>query len=144
MLEVRAIHKPGYGTAAANLAIQLPVIEASFPEIKGCHLGTINLELPYPIIFVHFDHRTEPIRWHKNLSERFDLVRVSVEAAPDHPPAPAWIYVPHGSPHRSNLLTHELIAKTLPTKPGNQLRLRIDRDWVECPYAPFVGWKFVV
>jgi hypothetical protein len=149
MLEVRAIHVSGTGKATENMATQLPIIERSFPEIRGCRPGTINLTLPYPVVFARCDHRTEPIAWdprRPGLTEQFDIVRVTVETAPGSSPDPAWIYIPYGSPHRGNLSMHELIArKTLTTKPGNVLLLRIDRDWIEAPpYAPFAGWKIIV
>jgi hypothetical protein len=148
MLEIRATHQPGTGTATRNMVTQLPMIERSFPEISGCRPGTINLKLPYPIVFACYDHRTEPIAWdpHKGIApEQFDIIRVTVETAPGSPPEPAWIYIPYGSPHRANLRTHELIAKALPTKPGNELLLRIDRDWIEAPpYPPFLRGKIIV
>jgi hypothetical protein len=148
MFEFRAFHKKGLGTAAGNLTTQLPVIEDLFPEIKGCHFGTINLELPYPIIFTYFDHRTAPIDWdhaRPGHTESFDLVRATVEIVAGSAPEPAWFYIPHGSPHRADLKTQELIAKPLATKPGTSLFLRIDRDWIQAPpYPPFLGGKIVI
>lgn len=149
MLEVRATHKSGTGTASRNLVTQLPVIGVAFPEINGCHFGTINLELECPIIFIGYDHRTAPIAWDMHrptVTEQFDLVRVTVELKTSRIPKPAWVYIPHDSPHRGHLKTHEIIAKErLPTNPGDAIILRIDRDWFSAPpYYPFRGGRIIL
>nr|WP_238539312.1 glycosyltransferase family 9 protein [Pseudomonas sp. GM55] len=106
---------PGLGVATGTLARQLPLISQGFPEVGGCHPGTINLLLERPLVVTRPDHRTAPLAWTPSgrTIEVFDLVRIALEF--DHSPrrVPAWLYIAHGSPHRQTPSTHEVIAEAL-------------------------------
>jgi hypothetical protein len=104
----------GTGTAHLNLRSQLPLIAPEFPEVADCHPGTINLLLDQGLLVVRPDHRTRPIPWHPNFGEgeRFDLLRIEVEAPSGADRMKGWLYIPHGSPHRQNLRYHELLLPT--------------------------------
>jgi len=95
---------PGEGNASRALKVQLPLIEKSFPELKGCHFGTINLEFEAPLILVNPDHRTPPIKWKDSLTvgEVFDLVRVGFEIPSVSLSCDGWLYVAHRSAHRKD------------------------------------------
>ena len=102
---------PGLG-ASANLRYQLPMIGATFPEITNAYPGTINLQLRQGLIVAAFDHQTPPIKWQQNQSapEVFDLLRIQLEVRGT--PHDGWLYVAHGSPHRGDLQSHEIITPT--------------------------------
>jgi hypothetical protein len=117
------------GKATHNLRLQIPLIESEFPEIKGCYLGSINLELEVPLLVVAPDHRTKPIPWRDNPQETgvFDFLRIKIEAPIDSAPEPAWLYIPHDSPHRRTPCLHEVIANCrLPIDEGTRCRIWID------------------
>lgn len=115
MTRLKAIRFSGEGKAGRTIAIQLPLIAQTFPEIRSCHPGTINLELESPLIIVRPDHRTQPIKWKQNLEigEVFDLVRIRLETRLGDTVHDAWLYIAHRSEHRKNLSHHELIAPFL-------------------------------
>ena len=106
---------PGLGVATRTLARQLPLISQGFPEIDGCHPGTINLQLERPLVVTSPDHRTAPLAWTPSgrTTEVFDLVRIELELDLSPSRVPAWLYIAHGSPHRQTPSTHEVIAHTL-------------------------------
>lgn len=133
--------KPGMGGATHTLAIQLPIMAERFPEIAVCHAGTINLELERPLIVLQADHRTEPIQWcgEEYPGEVFDLVRILFEAPAGSSAVDAWLYVPHGSPHRENTRTHEVLCPRLADIPaGTPCRITILRPTTSLPYDPAI------
>ncbi|WNL42744.1 glycosyltransferase family 9 protein [Halomonas sp. PAMB 3264] len=115
LLALQAQIIPGLGVASGTLVRQLPLISQSFPEIKGCYPGTINLELTRPLIVTKPDHRTAPLAWTPSgrTTEVFDLVRIGLEFGHDKRIVPAWLYIAHASPHRRTPTIHEVIAEPL-------------------------------
>jgi hypothetical protein len=140
LLVIPGVRVPGQGMAHHNLATQLPLIAVEFPELAGCHAGTINLELQFPLVVIAPDHRTRPIHWddkHFQNGEVFDFLRIQFEASGTKP-VDAWLYIPHASPHRSTPRVHEVIAPQLLAIPaGAQCIVRIDRNAAQLPYPSF-------
>ena len=129
----------GLGAASQTLAHQLPHIANEFPEIAACHRGSINLELEVPLLVLVPDHRTKPIAWIPGnpTTEAFDLVRIEFEAPPDAAPVPAWLYIPHGSPHRQTLNIHEVITTQLNLAGVKLCRIKINRPAFQLPFPQF-------
>jgi hypothetical protein len=103
MITIEGVRCEGLNAAHNNLQTQLPLIAEEFPEVAECYHGTINVELPVPLIVVAPDHRSKPIYWdNANFphGEVFDLLRIEFEAPLDAAPVTAWLYIPHGSPAR--------------------------------------------
>lgn len=136
MTRLKAKRFPGEGNASRTVAIQLPFITETFPEIRGCHFGTINLEFEAPLIVACPDHRTPPIKWKQSLEvgEVFDLVRVSLEIPTKGTAHDAWLYLAHRSAHRKNLSRHELIAPYLNMDTVEELGVVIKRPCIHLPY----------
>ena len=137
LIKIKGVRRPGGGCATGNLAIQLPEIAKEFPEIAQCHLGTINLELEYPLLVITPDHRTQPIRWLGSTSqgEIFDLLRIKIEAPTGAEPEAAWLYIAHWSYHRPNPKVHEVIARKLDILEDAQCQIIIDRQSIDLPYS---------
>ncbi len=143
MFAVEGTRQAGLGAATGNLAVQLPLIAGEFPEVGACYPGTINLLLDYPLLVLAPDHRTRPLAWHPNFAagEVFDFLRIQLETPTGAESVPAWLYIPHGSPHRQNLRLHEVIAPKVNVAAGARCRVRIDRKAVQVPYE---AWPVVV
>lgn len=133
----------GLGAARNNLGVQLPMIATEFPEIANCHHGTINLLLDCPLLVLAPDHRTKQIPWHPNFGagEVFDLLRVDFEAPAGTTATPAWLYIPHGSPHRQNLRYHEVLTSKRQLNASARCRIGIHREVVQLPYQ---SWPVIV
>lgn len=123
----------GLGVASGTLSRQLPLISVSFPEVAGCHPGTINLQLEYTLHVRKPDHRTPPLAWTPSgrTREVFDLVRVELELVASGRYFPAWLYVAHASPHRGTPTIHELIARPIDLAGETDCRLYIRSSAVE-------------
>jgi len=130
----------GYGAARQNLEWQMPYFIEVFPEIKGCYLGSINLELVKPLKILMPDFTTGPIKWHPvhiNLEERFSFIRIKLEtvnSAGNNSVVDAWIYDPHNSPHRPDPFYVEIIAPKIELSNVGLCRVHIDRDYKEQPF----------
>ena len=125
------------GAATKNLHSQVPLIAAEFPEIQGCHRGTINLKFENALIIANPDYRTSPIPWHPDHApgEVFDFLRIQLEAPEGRNRIDAWIYVAHHSDHRNDPRMHEILASELCNLSGNaSCRIHIDRNVIELPY----------
>ena len=127
LLSIRARIVPGLGVAKGTLVRQLPLISQGFPEVADCHPGTINLEVEFPLTVTQPDYRTAPLAWTPSgrTTEVFELVRIELEL--DQLPArvPAWLYVAHGSPHRSTPAVHEVIARQINLSEVRECRLHL-------------------
>jgi hypothetical protein len=120
----------GLRAARDNLRIQLPLIEPEFPEISGCHYGTVNLELNAQLIVNTPDHRTKPIPCHQGGgTEVFDFVRIQIEAPVNTKPIQAWLYIAHDSPNRATPHVHEVLGPFLPNVGDGRCRIQIDRNF---------------
>ena len=106
--------------------------------IVGC-----KLLLDRPLLILAPDHRTEPIPWHPDLpqGEVFDLLRIELEAPTGATAVPAWLFIPHGSPHRQNLRLHEVIAAKLDLDAEAGCLISIERNAVQLPYQ---SWPVIV
>ena len=81
MFEVDGVHKSGRGIASRCESKQLPLIAEEFPEVSGCHCGTINLQLDRPLLVLSPDRRTKPLKWDRHSPhDVFDLLRVELLA----------------------------------------------------------------
>jgi hypothetical protein len=127
-----------------NLKKQLPHIVGDFPEINGCHYGTINLYLDNSLIVISPDHRTKPVPWDPafGVGEVFDFLRIEIEAPVGSSRVKAWLYIPHGSPHRKDIRKHEIITTKLKVIEGNRCAIIINKQVEELPYMK--GCYFVV
>jgi hypothetical protein len=110
LFSLEGTHQAGLRAAARALAVQLPLIAAEFPEVAGCQPGTINLLLNCRLLVATPDHRMCPIPWHPDVpaGKVFDLLRIELEAPAGAEAVQAWLYIPHGSPHRRDLRLHEV------------------------------------
>ncbi|MBA1210462.1 MULTISPECIES: glycosyltransferase family 9 protein [Pseudomonas] len=117
----------GLGVATGTLARQLPLISRSFPEVAECHPGTLNLQLSRPLRLIHPHHRSKPLAWTPSgrTREVFDLLRIELEFDHFAQRVPAWLYVAHGSPHRQNLMVHEVIATRLELAGAKRCRMHL-------------------
>lgn len=120
--------------ASACLKAQIPIIGAGFPEIVGARPGTINVLLDRPLIVLGYDHRTGPIKWSAEFApEDFDFVRIDLEAGGKK--TPAWLYVAHGSPHRQNPQSHEIITPSeFAIADRERCMIHISRPCMSVPY----------
>lgn len=125
VIEARVVS--GIGAATRNLALQLPLISQTFPEVAGCHPGTINLLLGQPLTVIRPDHRTAPLAWvpDRQCTEVFDFVRIGLELPHLSAPVPAWLYVAHRSPHRRTPAIHEVITTRMDLAGVTNCRVRI-------------------
>lgn len=125
------------GAATQNLRSQIPLIAQEFPEVQGCHFGTINLKFDCSLIIARFDFRTGLINWHPAHSpgEVFDFLRIQLEAPEGSNRIDAWVYVAHHSDHRRDPTMHEVIASEYCNLNRTACcRIHIDRDYIELPY----------
>jgi hypothetical protein len=131
--------RSGLGKASGFLVHQLPHIEKEFSEVAACRRGSINVELDVPLLVLVPDHRTKPIAWMPGspFKEVFDLLRIELEAPPDAPPLPAWLYIPHGSPHRRTLKIHEIITTPLDLTGVKSCRIKIKRSTFQLPWHQY-------
>ena len=140
MIRIEGERQSGLAAAHKNLAKQLPLIAAEFPEIADCHHGTINVHLVVPLLVVAPDHRSQPIHWDDADfpdGELFDLLRVQFQSPLDAAPVAAWLYIPHGSPARQNPCIHEVLAPKLDIPAKAKCRLTINRNAVQLTYRWF-------
>lgn len=128
----------GTGMATENLKRQMPLILPEFPELNGCHYGTINLELDTALIVANPDHRTKPIPWDPSFGsgEIFDFLRIKIELDVSTR-VPCWLYIAHGSVHRITPRVHEVLGPTLPVDRINEYKICIDRNFIILPYNKF-------
>ena len=129
----------GIGAAAHTLSHQLPYIAKEFPEVAICYRGSINLELDVPLKVLTPDHRTKPIAWSpwNQKTEIFDFVRIEIEAPCNASAVPAWLYIPHRSPHRHKLRIYEVITTQLNLADVNLCRIKINRRTFQLPLPLF-------
>ena len=131
---------PGFGIAAGNLQKQLRLIAEEFPEIAGCHRGSINLQLDYPLRIDRPDVVTSLIDWGEQ-QEIFHLTRIRIEPLTDPqqprdnlPQHPAWIYGPQNSKHRQDPFHLEVIAQTLDLSTATHCRIHLRRPARAVPW----------
>jgi hypothetical protein len=129
----------GIGAAAHALSYQLPHIAKEFPEVATCYHGSINLELEVSLKVLTPDHRTKPIAWLPGnpKTEIFDFVRIEIEAPRNASAVPAWLYIPHRSPHRRKLRIYEVITTQLNLANVNLCRIKINRRAFQLPLPLF-------
>lgn len=129
----------GLGAATQTLAHQLPLIASEFPEIAVCHRGTINLRLEVPLWVLVPDHRTKPIAWWpgRSKTEVFDFVRIELEVPTYASAVPAWLYIPHDSPHRKTIHIQEAITTQLNLTGVESCRIKINRSVLRPPWSQF-------
>lgn len=115
-MDVPGTIRKGCGFAAGCLTLQFPHVIKEFPEIRECHMGTINVVLDISLIVVAPDYRTQRIAWDPSrpeIIEDFGFLRIQFEHPSSGQSAPAWIYISSGSPYRRFPHMHEVIAKKL-------------------------------
>jgi len=136
MFWIEGTSRAGLGAATKNLGVQLPMISAEFPEVASCRHGTVNLLLDCPLLVLAPDHRTRQIPWDPSFGdgEVFDLLRIHFEAPTGTAPVLAWLYIPHGSPHRKDPRCHEVLAPNVQLSTGARCRVGISRNAVQLPY----------
>jgi hypothetical protein len=119
---------PGYGAASANIAKQLPKL--SYQPVEGCHHGSMNILLKYPLRVTDPDHTTELIEWEPGNVEKFSLTKIDFECPAGGSLYPAWIYDSHNSPHRFNDYLVEVISQTVPGAAyGVNCRIRLRKPY---------------
>ncbi len=139
MISIVGKKSNGVGAASWTLALQIPLISRSFPEVAACYPGTINLKLDQPLLVLSPDHRTEPIVWNpeKPVPETFEFLRVELEAPIGASSVSAWLYIAHSSLHRGSLDTHELITTRLDLANIAECRVHINRPTYQLPYLKY-------
>lgn len=130
MTTIRGKRTRGLGIATQTVAAQLPQLIQSFPELKDCFRGTINVELEHPLLVERPDHQTDDFTWFLNgtpCTEHFGFLRIEFEAPLGGPRVPAWIYIASGSPHRETPRIHEVLAPRLEIPAHCECAIHIDR-----------------
>jgi len=118
----------GLRAATRTLDFQIPLIEKEFPEIGCCKRGSINIQLKNALRIEKPDHTTGPIPWAGPPGEIFSFLRILLECPVGSDPQPAWIYVPHDSPHRDNRCQVEVIAPPIQhISYGSQCIIHLER-----------------
>jgi hypothetical protein len=123
----------GLGAGQFSLTLQLPYFTSRFPQLAGCHPGTINVRLSQPLRIEYPDFETPPLKWagHNQPAEAFRFVEVQFESPIGAPHRPAWIYIPLGSPHQNNPFQVELMSHFInqpeAISAGTRCLINIDR-----------------
>lgn len=129
--DINGVVVQGLGAATTTLDLQIPLIEKEFPEIGSCgscKRGSINIQLKNALRIENPDHTTRPIVWAGLPGEVFSFLRILLEYPIGANPTRAWIYIPHGSPHRNNRCQVEVIAKPMQDLAyGSRCRIHIER-----------------
>jgi hypothetical protein len=110
VISIKGTVVQGLRAAKDTLKLQMPYFVKLFPEVKDCHLASINLELEHGLRVFNPDFTTPPIPWAGPPGERFSFLRIAFEGPIGSPHRPAWIYIPHGSPHYDNVFHAEVIT----------------------------------
>jgi hypothetical protein len=137
MLTIGGVFTSGAGAASGNLAIQLPLLEEEFPEIKVCKHGTLNVQFDSPLLVLSPDHRSKAINWQPNNhpgGEVFDLLRIELEAPEGAARTCAWLYIAHNSDHRKDPIIHEVMAPPLNIAKNKRCKVLINRPFVQLLY----------
>jgi hypothetical protein len=113
MLVMRGKVIRGCGAAISTIAAQMPYFVPLFPEIKDCHLASINVLLEQGLRVFNPDYETPPIPWAGQPGEIFSFHRIKIEIPIGSEPQQAWIYIPHGSPHYFHPFIVEVIAQRI-------------------------------
>jgi hypothetical protein len=113
MIVMRGRVARGLGAATSTLARQMPYFAALFPEIRNCHLASINIDLEQGLRIFNPDFVTPPITWAGGTGEQFSFLRIGLEIPIGSDHRRAWTYIPHGSPHYYNPFIIEVIAQLI-------------------------------
>lgn len=81
-----------------TLPKQIHHFESVLPDFKGCHPATINLRLDRELRIENPDYETR-FEWTGPPGEVFGFLKIGLEFPVGAPLQPAWIYIPHDSPH---------------------------------------------
>ncbi len=111
MTNIKGTVVRGIGAATLTLKLQMPYFAKIVPEIKDCHLASINLEMEQGLRIFNPDFTTPPIPWAGEPGERFSFLKVGFAYPVGSPHRRAWIYIPHGSPHYYNPFCIEIITE---------------------------------
>ena len=110
----------GLQCAKDTVKAQLPGLKEYEPRLEGCYAGTINVRLDEPLFVRQWDIVTGDIHWQgkDKQGEKFGLLSVTFI----HPSVStaAWIYDPHGSPHRADPFLVEVLAPKLDVQHGDR------------------------
>lgn len=129
MAIIRGKIQHGLGKSRDTIRAQLPYFKKCFPEVAGCHSGTINVLLEQPLVVITPDYTSEPLPWHpafkivKN-GEIFRFLRINFRL-PDREPTRAWVYRAQFSPYRNNPFYVEIIAPHIPGLGASACELEI-------------------
>ena len=127
----------GYGAARPNFEMQMPYFVETFPEIKGCYFGTINVRLDVPIKILKPDFQTTPIKWHPqhpNMEEVFSFTRINfqiVDGLKENQLIEAWIYDPQHSPHHRDPFYYEVVTSKIELSAVRHCRVYLNRSYKE-------------
>ena len=135
-ITIRGKRTRGLGIATETVAAQMPQLVRSFPEIKDCFPGTINVELETPLVVERPDHQTGLMTWiYKGapVTEHFGFLRIEFEAPPGAPRVPAWLYIASASPHRQTPRIHEVLAPRVEIPAVCDCAIHIDRRFTTSP-----------
>ena len=121
---------PGLGAARDTLKLQMPYFVNLLPELTVCHLGSINLRLCSALRIENPDYTTPRIRWAMEPpGEVFSFLRISLEFPVGGKVEPAWIYIPHDSPHFHNCFQIEVVSSYVQgVQYGSMCRIHIPRE----------------
>lgn len=128
---------PGVHQAGNFLLRQLPLIAVTYPAVRHCHPGTINVLFDVGLVLARPDHRTPALDWGPGgTPEVFDLAEIQFEAPAGAVAVQGWLYVPHHSPHRQTPQLHEVILpRKIALNGATRFRVHLDRQAVALPYT---------
>ncbi len=124
----------GLGAAKDTLERQMPYFVEICPEMGACRTASINLQLDHALRIENPDFTTPRIPWGGLPGERFSFLKIALEGPLGGSRHPAWIYIPHDSPHFYNLFQIEVITKPIDgISYGTACQVHIPRDHRKFP-----------
>lgn len=115
---------------SVSIPAQVPCFERGMPELAGVHFGTINLRLDRRVRIDNPDREFACV-WN-GYQEVFGFLEIRIEFPIGGESRQAWIYIPHGSPHREDRWQVEILAKTIEgLSYGSRCRINLPRGTAE-------------
>ena len=129
----------GLKVASRSVAVQLPIFERHYDELRGAYPGTINVDVGHPLD-LRIDFETDPIETGNNEFWCFEFVRVMFEY-PLETKTKARIYQPYGfhwGVRGKKSIVEVLVSKRLDAiTPGKHCRIHVlNERWGSSSTSP--------
>jgi hypothetical protein len=107
------LSKTRVGAASESLPKQWEKLTDKIPAMRDCFPATINVDLQWALLILNPENTVPAFEWEPGHVEGFGLLEIKFEWPLGAPPAQAWLYLPHHSFHRYNMLRAEIITKEI-------------------------------